>query len=121
MNKILFGVVTLALLSACEQNSATKADNTAKNVRDRDLNTVTPGDQSESAADRSITQEIRRNLMNDSDLSTNAKNIKVITINRVVVLRGPVLNEAERQRIEDLVKRVNGVSSVDNQLEITNK
>ena len=38
----------------------TAPDNTGRNVRDRGGATMTPGDQSESEADRSVTQQIRR-------------------------------------------------------------
>lgn len=95
------------------------ADNTGKNIRDRNFMTLTPGDQSESAADRTITQRIRQAIMADNSLSTNAQNIKIITINGVVTLRGPVLNAAERDAILSKVKSIQGTMKVDNQLEVT--
>lgn len=96
-----------------------KADNTGRNVRDRNLMTLTPDDQSESPADRTITQRIRQALMDDNSLSTNGRNIKIITINGVVTLRGPVLNAAERDAILSKVKSIQGAAKVDNQLEVT--
>lgn len=94
-------------------------DNTGKNIRDRDSMTKTPGDQSESEADRTITQKIRQAIMADDSLSTNAKNIKIITINGVVTLRGPVANSQEKEVIARKVNGVRGISRVDNQLEVT--
>lgn len=94
-------------------------DNTGKNVRDRDSMTKTPLDQSESEADRTITQKIRQAIVADSGLSTNAKNIKIITINGLVTLRGPVASPQEKDAILRKVSEVHGVLKVDNQLEVT--
>lgn len=98
--------------------SAYDYDNTARNMRDRSGTTVTSGDQSESEADRTISQRIRQAIMADDSLSTNAKNVKVITINGVVVLRGPVFSSAEKEAIAKKVAEIQGVSRVDNQIEV---
>lgn len=98
--------------------SAHDNDNTAKNARDSDMKTTTPGDQSESEADRTITQKIRQAIVSDDSLSTNGKNVKVITIKGVVTLRGPVASPEEKNTIANKVKNVPGVSRVDNQLEV---
>jgi osmotically-inducible protein OsmY len=92
-------------------------ENTGRNVRDRNSNTVTPANQSENEQDRTITQNIRRAIIADDDLSMNAKNIKIITIEGVVTLRGVVENNQEKDWIEKKAKSINGVKSVDNQLE----
>lgn len=94
------------------------ADNTGQNVRDRDSRTKTPLDQSESENDRTITQQIRKALIADPVLSVNAKNIKVITINGIVTLRGPVVNGQEKEIIARKASEIKGVSRIDNQLEI---
>lgn len=96
------------------------ADNTDVNERDRSRSAVTPMDQGESEADRTITQQIRQAVMRDKSLSFNAKNVKIITLNHQVTLRGPVKSAAERTAIESAAKQVAGVSSVENQLEIAN-
>ena len=114
-------VLALAAGLAGSAPSAARAadpDDTGVNVRDRSGTTLTPTDQSESESDVRITQSIRRALM-DEDLSMDAKNAKVITIDGVVTLRGPVEDGAEKQRIADLARQVAGVRSVDNQLEVT--
>lgn len=94
-------------------------DNTGKNIRDRDLTTRTPMDQSESEADRVITQKIRKAIMDDDTLSTNAKNIKIITNDGAVTLRGPVGSFQEKDLIERRVHGIPGITGVNNQLEIT--
>lgn len=99
----------------------TDADNTRKNQRDRSSSALTPMDQGSSASDRAITQQIRKDLMNDKSLSFTAKNVKVITIDGKVTLRGPVKSEAERTAIEAAARRAAGGDGarVDSQLEIS--
>ena len=97
------------------------ADNTGRNVRDRNAATITPPDQSESAADRTITQQIRQAVVSDRALSMDAKNIKIVTINGVVTLRGPVANAQEKDLVEKKASDVPGISKVINQLEIINR
>jgi len=94
------------------------ADNTARNVRDRNEGALTSFDQSESEKDRTISQTVRRALMNDSSLSTNAKNIKIITIDSIVTLRGPVNTAQEKAIIERIISQVAGIDRLDNQLEV---
>ena len=97
---------------------AVEPDNTGRNVRDRGGETKTPMDQSENEADRAITQNIRKALTADDSLSTNAQNVKIITNDGTVTLRGPVKSEKEKADIEAKAKQVAGVKKVDNQLEI---
>jgi len=95
------------------------ADNTARNRNDLDQKTVTPLDQSNSAANIKITADIRRAILDDKSMSTNAQNCKVITEkNGMVTLRGPVESQIEKDAIEALAKAVAGVTSVSNQLEV---
>lgn len=94
------------------------ADNSGKNVRDRDDRTLTPTDQGGSESDRSITQQIRRAVVGDDDLSMNAKNVKIVTVDGVVTLRGPVKSASEKAKVASLSARAAGVKRVDNQLEI---
>lgn len=93
-------------------------DNTDVNVRDRRGETLTPGDQSESVVDRSLTQRIRQAIMADESLSTTAKDVKIITINGVVTLRGPVHSLQEKGSIAATAQHIAGTNNVDNQLEI---
>jgi hyperosmotically inducible protein len=99
----------------------TDADNTRVNKRDRNTSTLTPMDQGSSASDRAITQQIRKDLMNDKSLSFTAKNVKVITIDGKVTLRGTVKTEAERTAIEAAARRAAGGDGarVESQLEIS--
>ena len=98
--------------------TSTAPDNTGRNVRDRGGATMTPGDQSESEADRTVTQQIRRAVVADDSLSTTAKNVKIITTDGIVTLRGPVQSPHEKEAIEAKARQLAGMNKVDNQLEV---
>jgi osmotically-inducible protein OsmY len=104
---------------APKSTAAIEPNNTRRNGRDRNEETQTAENQSENEANRTITQNIRDALRADDSLSTNAKNVKIITKQGMVTLQGPVKNEQEKNAIEAKAKRVTGVKNVDNQLEIT--
>ena len=93
-------------------------DNTGGNVRDRRGETLTPDDPSESAADRTLTQQIQQAVAADELLSIAAKNIKIITLNGVVTLWGPVDSLEEKESIGAKAQHIAGVNNVDNQLEL---
>lgn len=97
------------------------ADNTDKNERDRGDDTLTPMDQGESEADRTITQQIRQGVVGADEISAGAKNVKIITVDGVVTLRGPVESATEKANIAALATKVAGVKRVDNQLEVAAK
>jgi hyperosmotically inducible protein len=124
MKRTLLAVVSLIALSLAAlaaDNKKVNPDNTAKNERDRSGETKTSGDQSNSSADLKTTQAIRQALMKDSGLSATAKNIKVITTNGHVTLRGPVKTKQEKAKIDQLAKAAAGGARIEDQLEITNK
>lgn len=75
---------------------------------------------SENEADRLMTQKIRQTLMDDNSLSTQAKNVKIITVKGAVTLRGFVKDENEKDAVAKKAKGIAGVRSVDNQIEILN-
>jgi hyperosmotically inducible periplasmic protein len=102
-------------------SAQTAPDNTGKNVRDREDKTLTPFDQSESEADRTLTQRIRQAVVHDDSLSTNAKNVKIITTNSRVTLRGPVASKQEKAAVASKAQQIAGADKVDDQLEITGK
>ena len=117
-------LLSLACLSAfalgalAADKEKPKPDNTATNERDRSGQTETSGDQSNSSADLKITQAIRQALMKDTGLSMTAKNIKVITDNGHVTLRGPVKTAQEKARIDQLARSAAGGVKVDDQLDV---
>ena len=92
-------------------------DNTAVNKRDRDSAAKTPFDQNENKLDVGITADIRKRVV-DTKMSVNAQNVKIITQNGKVTLRGPVKTADEKSRIEEMARSVAGENNVDSQLEI---
>ena len=136
--RTLMLIAAAALFAGCEQNNSPPpprssapigvrpepskpADNTAQNKADRNSDTITPMDQSQSKEDIRITAEIRRALLDDKSFSTNAQNCKIITDKAgVVTLRGVVETQAEKDAIEAKAKSVAGVTRVDNLLDVKN-
>jgi osmotically-inducible protein OsmY len=126
---LYIGALTLALapLAGWAGDSPTTpgygsydADNTGRNVRDRgDAIKPTAGEQSNDAADVRVTREIRQAIVDDDSLSTNAHNVKIISNDGVVTLRGPVDSSQERMTIAAKAQKVTGVKRIDNQLEVT--
>jgi hyperosmotically inducible periplasmic protein len=104
--------------SGKKSSTATDADNTARNSRDRDGATQTSGDQAENETDRQISANVRQAVVGDSSLSTNAHNVKIVTSGGTVTLRGPVKSTEEKAAIEAKAKQVAGVTRVDNLLEV---
>jgi len=107
-----------------EQNAAiylaadSALENTEINVRDKGNTTLTPEDQKETESDIKITADIRQAIIKNKSLSVNAQNVKIITRNGVVTLRGPVESKKESKKIKKIAKHTPGVLKVDNQLEI---
>ncbi|HEX2874521.1 MAG TPA: BON domain-containing protein [Polyangiaceae bacterium] len=97
--------------------AGTPPDNTKVNKRDTNSAAVTPMDQGNGETDLRITQQIRQAVMADGSLSFTAKNVKIITMNGSVTLRGPVNTAAERSAIEAAARKVAG-AQVDNQIEV---
>ncbi len=56
--------------------------------------------------------------MKDRELSTTAKNIKVITANGQVTLRGPIKTAQEKAKIDQLAKSAAGGARIDDQLDV---
>jgi hyperosmotically inducible protein len=97
----------------------TNVDNSGINVRDRTGVTLTPGDQGTSPADIERTQLIRKALVaSTSDFSVVSKNVKIITVDGKVTLRGPVNTESEKNGIGAIATTIAGAGNVDNQLDV---
>lgn len=99
----------------------TPADNTKLNVRDRNANEPTADRQKDNRSDREITQQVRKAIVKDKLLSTYAHNVKIITQNGMVTLKGPVRSEEEKQAIEAKAAEVAGRDKVTNQLDVKSK
>ena len=93
----------------------TAPDNTAKNKHHQ----TTADQQTNAAADRDLTAQIRKSIIADKTLSMYAHNVKIITVNGMVTLKGPVKSDAEKQTIADLaVKAAGGAEKITNKISV---
>jgi hyperosmotically inducible periplasmic protein len=98
-----------------------KADNTKRNTRERSNVEKTPVDQNENKSDIEITRRIRSSIVSDKELSTYAHNIKIITQDGVVNLKGPVRSTEEKATVEFIAEAVAGKENVKSQIELAPK
>lgn len=103
------------------QSSGTSADNTKLNEQDRDTSSPTADQQKENRSDRDITKQIRQSIVSDQSLSAYAHNVKVITQNGQVTLKGPVRSDEEKRTIEAKATEVAGEHKVTSELNIKPK
>jgi len=113
--------ISLIALGACAHKRDHKSSHVSHNSQEHySKYEATPFDQGTSRSDLNTTAEIRRQIVSGKYLSTNAKNIKVITNRDRIVLRGRVKNSDERNHINRIAVREAGSRQVDNQLVIKN-
>ncbi|HLZ91847.1 MAG TPA: BON domain-containing protein [Candidatus Acidoferrum sp.] len=97
----------------------TPPDNTKTNKRDREQNARTADQQKMNPSDREITKKIRMAIHEDKVLSTYAHNIKIITQDGKVTLKGPVRSEEEKNNVGAKAAAVAGDGNVTNQIDVT--
>jgi hyperosmotically inducible periplasmic protein len=117
---LVLGGWALAGAQSNEQ-STPQPDNTKMNQGDHDPNAVTADQQGMNKSDRDITQQVRKAIIADKSLSTYAHNVKIVTQNGSITLKGPVRSEDEKQAIAAKAAEVVGGDKVTNQLEIKPK
>ena len=100
-SQIVFKILFCAAvpLIAYGQAGDTKPDNTKVNKRDRKSSEVTADQQKANAADRALTKKIRQSLIADKSLSSYGHNVKIVSRNGAVTLKGPVKSEDEKRAI----------------------
>ena len=103
------------------QDKGTSADNTKVNKRDRNSGAVTADQQKENASDREMSANIRKALMDNKDLSTYAHNVKIVTRNGMVTLKGPVRSQDEKKAIEAKATEIAGAGKVKSMISVTPK
>ena len=95
-----------------------QADNTKMNKGNADKDATTADQQKMNPNDRAITQKIRAEIMKDKSLSTYAHNVKVITQEGKVTLKGPVRTQEEKTAIEAKATTIAGDGNVTSQIEV---
>lgn len=114
---ILLTIVSLGLPVFAQINS----DNTRVNERDSLVNEVTADQQTMKKSDTNLTAQIRQDIMKQGSLSTYAQNVKIITIDGKVTLKGPVRSVFERNSLLKHARARVGASNVINEMSIVSE
>lgn len=133
----LFATMSLLTLVGC-----TEPDRTGETTTPPPAETVRPGETaptpppsspqtqpgapttegpSAAATDEALEQRVRQALSGDTSLSASAQSVQVEASGGEVTLRGSVANEQEKQNIAAKVQQTEGVTEVDNQLQIASR
>jgi len=107
----------VASLSQDQSSTPTKTspDNSAVNQTE----SKTADQQSNASSDRMLTKKIRQALIADKSLSIYGHNVKIITKDGSVTLKGPVQSEDEKQSIASKTESIVGSpEKVTNQLTV---
>ena len=121
---VLACVLTLASAYTSAQDTSAQQpapDNTKVNQRDRNKAEPTADQQKENQPDREIARKIRRSIVEDKALSTYAHNVKIITQDGMVTLKGPVQSDEEKTAVEAKAAEIAGADKVTSQLEVKPK
>jgi osmotically-inducible protein OsmY len=78
----------------------------------------TADNQTNAKSDRLTTQKIRKAIMADKTLSTYAHNVKIVTVNGAVTLRGPVQSEEEKQKVASEAANAVSADKITNELTV---
>src|ERR1700678_1950064 len=117
----LLAGASLAGAQTNEQPNNPQADNTKMNQGDRSPNAVTADQQKMNPGDRETTKQIRQAIEKDKSISTYGHNVKVITQNGMVTLKGPVRSEEEKKAIEQKAAQIAGADKVTSEIDIQPK
>ena len=115
------------LLTGCaagaqnSQSNPPQPDDTKINQRDRNSNEATADQQKMNPSDRETTKQIRQAIEKDKSISTYGHNVKIITQNGMVTLKGPVRSEEEKKAIEAKAAEIAGPDHITNELDVKPK
>jgi hyperosmotically inducible protein len=111
-------VMCLAFVGSNSFSEGSASDNTKINQRDQSSYELTADQQSLSSKDAELTRQIRREIMKEKNLSIYAQNVKIISTNGLVTLKGPVRSGEEQQRILRKAQNFAGPANVVDQMDI---
>jgi hypothetical protein len=126
MTSLAVGGSRLLAQQAADQSSTTPgtsapADDTKVNQRDQNAAEPTADQQKNNLSDRDLTQQIRKAITDDKSLSTYAHNVKIITQNGQVTLKGPVRSDDEKRAVEAKATEIAGENKVTSELAVKTK
>lgn len=114
-------VILSSLLITAGVFAETETDNTKINKRDTAATELTADEQKSSESDMNITQRIRQEIVKNKKLSTYAKNVKIITIDGKVTLKGPVRSRTEVDSILKTARATAGEANITNEMTVEPK
>jgi hyperosmotically inducible periplasmic protein len=114
MKRTLLILVAAAGLATGARSQDADVDNTGGGNKDQPQ---TAEHQSNDQSDIKLAAQIRKLVVDDEALSMTARNVKIITANGAVTLRGPVETEKEKAAIEAHARQV-GAKEIINELEV---
>jgi hyperosmotically inducible periplasmic protein len=114
VSKVVAPVAFVLLLAAQAGYSQTAVDDSAHNKNQK----TTADSQTNAKSDRLMTAKVRRAIIADKGLSMYAHNVKIITLNGAVTLKGPVKSEAEKQKVAADAAGVTSADAITNQLTV---
>ena len=113
---------TSKIALACQAFALSAGLSLAAPIQGRDPSgQVTADQQKSNKADRELTQKIREAVVADKSLSMSAHNVKIISRNGTVTLRGKVKSDAEKKTIEDKAAETAGAGNVTSELTVSSK
>jgi osmotically-inducible protein OsmY len=116
----ILALIVLGGIAIAQQDNSQQvpADNTKVNQRDRNQSEATADQQKGNSTDRELARQIRRAVVNDKSLSTDAHSVKIIAQNGSVTLKGAVKSDEEKQAIESKATELAGAGKVTNELPV---
>jgi osmotically-inducible protein OsmY len=117
-HRVVLAVAVAGLFAVPALATGQAPDNTKINARDRAKDAPTADQQHNDATDRELTRSIRHALMQDKDLSSYAHNVKIITQDGEVTLKGPVRTANEKRVVESKATEIAGTGHVTNQMTV---
>lgn len=70
----------------------------------------------DNKSDAEFTRQLRERIQAEDQLSTRAKKIKITTLEKAIILEGPVAKKSEKIIIENLTRSMAGKKKVYNRL-----
>lgn len=121
MLKNLFTIACVLTILNLTAYAAENSDNSEKNKAQTQNNELNASHQSNEKSDVDLTAQIRKAVVGEKSFSTNAKNVKIITIGGQVTLKGPVRSMDEKNKIQAIATQFAGTGRVVNEIEIKTK
>lgn len=120
-NTFLAGLCTFLAVPVIANTTTTETTRSTTSSARNQSGVVADSQATGSRADVETTRLIRQELVGNNDLSAEAKNITVVTLNNTVTLRGSVATEEEKQKIAETVETVASQHQINNEIQVTRR